>query len=245
MTRRKTSWKAFTEPQVLKPLLIINIFNVVQILSGTYLIVFYAVDILSHIDNLKIDGFLAAVLTACVRFTFTILASVLLGVIGRRPLAMASGLGTAVSALCLGSFLYLQDDCRSSSYVTALFAFLYVAANTLGFMILPGVMLGELLPSRVRGIAGGVTFMLFNFLLFGTAKVFPLAKAQMGVHGVFWSFGAISLLASVFLFLTLPETKGVTLSRIEDYFAEEGFLWVRRSKEWGRKVKKSGGTDKV
>lgn len=111
-------------------------------------------------------------------------------------------------------------------------------------MILPGVMLGELLPSRVRGLAGGVTFMLFNFLLFGTAKVFPFAKAQMGIHGVFWFFGAVSLLASVFLFLTLPETKGVTLSRIEDYFAEKNFLWARRSEQWEGKVKK-GASDKV
>lgn len=245
ITHRKASWRSFAEPQVLKPFLIINIFNIIQILSGTYLIVFYAVDILSHIDNLKIDGFLAAVLTACVRFVFTIFASILLGVIGRRTLALSSGVGTAISALCLGSFLYLQEECRSSGYVSALFAFLYVAANTLGFMILPGVMLGELLPARVRGIAGGITFMLFNFVLFGTAKLFPFVKAQIGVHGVFWFFGAVSLLASVFLFLTLPETKGVTLTQIEDYFSEKNFLWVKRSEKWERKVKRRAATDRV
>lgn len=245
ITRCKTSWKAFTEPQVLKPFLIINIFNIVQILSGTYLIVFYAVDILSHIENLKIDSFLAAVLTACVRFIFTILASILLGIIGRRTLALSSGIATAFSAICLGTFLYVQDDCSSSGYISALLTFFYVAANTLGFMILPGVMLGELLPSRVRGIAGGVTFMLFNLFLFGTSKIFPFAKTQMGIHGVFWFFGTISLFASIFLFLTLPETKGITLSQIEDYFAGKNFLWVRRSDEWVGKVKKSKTSDKV
>lgn len=103
-------------------------------------------------------------------------------------------------------------------------------------MILPGVMLGELLPSRVRGLAGGVTFMLFNFFLFGTAKVFPFVKTQIGIYGVFWFFGGVSLLASVFLFLTLPETKGVSLSQIEDYFAEKNFLWVRRSEKWNGKL---------
>lgn len=245
ITRRRTSLSAFIEPQVLKPFLIINIFNIVQILSGTYLIVFYAVDILSHIDNLKIDSFLAAVFTACVRFVFTILASILLGVVGRRTLALSSGLGTAISAVCLGSFLYLQEGCGSSGYLSAIFAFLYVAANTLGFMILPGVMLGELLPLRVRGIAGGITFMLFNFLLFGTAKFFPLAKAQVGMHGVFWFFGVVSLLASVFLYLTLPETKGVSLSQIEDYFSEKNFLWVKRSEEWEKKVKNDNTSNKV
>lgn len=80
--------------------------------------------------------------------------------------------------------------------------------------------------------------MLFNLVLFATAKVFPLAKTQIGVHGVFWGFGAVALVASVFLFLTLPETKGVTLSEIEDYFAEKNFLWVGR-------VKRGNGSDKV
>lgn len=165
--------------------------------------------------------------------------------IGRRTLALGSGLATAVSAICLGTFLYLQEDCSSSSYISALFTFLYVATNTLGFMILPGVMLGELLPSRVRGMAGGLTFMLFNFLLFGTAKLFPFAKTQMGIHGVFWLFGAVSLLASVFLFLTLPETKGVTLSEIEDYFSEKNFLWINRSEKWEKNVRKEGASDRV
>lgn len=106
--KSKTSFKTLLEPQVLKPLLIINVFNIVQVFSGTYLIVFYAVDIISHIGNENIDSFLAAVFTAGVRFLFTILASVLLAFVGRRTLALNSGIGTAVSAGCLGTFLYFQ-----------------------------------------------------------------------------------------------------------------------------------------
>lgn len=106
----------------------------------------------------------------------------------------------------------------------------YIAANTVGFMILPGVMLGELLPARVRGVAGGLTFMVFHALLFGTAKLFPLAKDSVGVHGIFWIFGGSSLVASMFLYLVLPETKGVTLGQIEDYFSEKNVLWVTRDK---------------
>ncbi|CAH2014716.1 unnamed protein product [Acanthoscelides obtectus] len=73
--------------------------------------------------------------------------------------------------------------------------------------------------------------MIFNLLLFGVAKVFPLTKASIGVSGVFWIFGGVSFIACIFLWLTLPETKALTLSEIEDYFKNEGLLWKRTSRK--------------
>uniref|UniRef100_W4VRX6 Putative sugar transporter n=1 Tax=Phaedon cochleariae TaxID=80249 RepID=W4VRX6_PHACE len=235
-TRRKTTLATLLQPEVAKPLIIVNLFNTMQILSGTYLIVFYAVDILKHVQGgNSLDNFLAAVLTACVRFIFSVMASFLLALVGRRMLAMISGLGTAISALFLGAFLH--QNCQGLDYIPALFVLIYVAANTLGFMILPGVLISELFPTKIRGLAGGLTFMLFNFTLFGVAKVFPYVKSMIGISGVFWIFGLVSLGASLFLYLSLPETRGRTLSEIEDYFQQEGFLWVGRDKRWEKKVK--------
>lgn len=39
------------DPGVLKPLIIIGIFNILQLSSGTYIIVFYAVDIIKEIGE--------------------------------------------------------------------------------------------------------------------------------------------------------------------------------------------------
>ncbi|KAJ8959904.1 hypothetical protein NQ318_011641 [Aromia moschata] len=232
---QRTTLRTLLQPEVIKPFVIINVFNTMQILSGTYVIVFYAVDILTHVQGEEsVDHFLAAVLTACVRFIFTILASCLLTMIGRRTLAMTSGLGTAISALGLGTLLH--QNCQDSGYIAAVFLLVYVAVNTLGFMILPGVLLGELFPAKIRGLAGGLTFLLFNLILFGVAKVFPLINSLVGMEGVFWIFGTASVVASLFLYLTLPETKTKTLSQIEDYFHQDNLLWVTRDKNWERKI---------
>ncbi|XP_023016449.2 solute carrier family member pippin isoform X1 [Leptinotarsa decemlineata] len=239
---KKTTFATLFQPEVLKPLIIINVFNVMQILSGTYLVVFYAVDILNHVQGgASLDNFLAAVLTAGVRFIFSLMSSFLLALVGRRFLAMTSGLGTAISALFLGTFLH--QNCQGLDYIPALFILIYVAANTLGFLTLPGVLLGELFPAKVRGLAGGITFMLFNFMLFAVAKVFPFVKNSVGISGVFWIFGLTSLVASLFLFLTLPETKSRSLSEIEDYFQQKGFLWVRKDK-WEEKKGRNRETEK-
>lgn len=228
--------KIFLKPQILKPFIIINVFNFMQTLSGTYLVVFYAVDIISQLTD-SVDSFLAAVLTAGIRFIFSVVSSILLAMIGRRVLALTSGLGTAFSAIGLGLYIsYCNlNDLEYSIEIPAITLILYVTLNTLGFMILPGVMLGELYPTRVRGIAGGLTFMIFNITLFVAAKTFPYLKNSIGIEGIFYLFGISSLVACVFLYLSLPETKGRTLNQIEDYFLEKNLLWVTRDKNWERK----------
>ncbi|KAL3269227.1 hypothetical protein HHI36_008308 [Cryptolaemus montrouzieri] len=222
-------WKTLLQPEVLKPFIIMNVFNLLQILSGTYLVVFYAVDILKQIKSLSFDHFLAAVWTAIARFIFTILAIILLGVVGRRSLALSSGIGTSITALFFASFEYLS--CQQGEYFAAFSILLYVAINTVGFMILPGVLIGELFPAKIRGFAGGLTFMIFHFAMFVSAKIFPLIKQTIGVYGVFCMFGISSILASIFLYLMLPETKGKSLGDIEDYFQQKNILWVTRKKK--------------
>lgn len=208
-----------------------------QTLSGTYLIVFYAVDIISHIGEDIVDNFLAAVLTAGVRFVFAIVSSILLAIIGRRALAIGSGLGTAITTLTLALYLFWCNHVGSSYSIEipAACILLYVATNTVGFMVLPGILLGELFPAKIRGMLGGITFMIFHITLFCAAKTFPFIKRSIGIDGIFWLFGGSSLLASVFLYLVLPETKGRSLSQIEDYFLEKNIMWVTRDKEWERK----------
>lgn len=41
------------DPGVLKPLIIINVFNAFQVTSGTYIVIFYAVDMIKDIGEKK------------------------------------------------------------------------------------------------------------------------------------------------------------------------------------------------
>ncbi|KAF2901970.1 hypothetical protein ILUMI_04219 [Ignelater luminosus] len=222
-------WKSFFSPQVLKPFIIVNIFSFLQTFSGVYLFVFYAVEIISHMGGENINEFFAAVLTAGVRFIFTVIASVLLAFVGRRSIGLGSALGTGISALCLSMFLY--SDCKSNSYFAAICLLFYVAANTVGLLVLPGVMIGEMFPVRVRGLAGSLTFTFFNLSVFGTAKIFPLLKRILGIHGFFLLFGTASLLAGLFIYCAVPETKGKSLNEIEDYFLQDNLMWVTRNRK--------------
>ncbi|KAF7391381.1 hypothetical protein HZH66_009861 [Vespula vulgaris] len=230
--RVSSTWSTIVSPNVLKPLSIINIFNALQLSSGTYVIVFYAVDLVRDVGGKNVDSYLAAIITALTRFLFCLLACVLLLKIGRRSLAIFSAIGTSLASLVLVAYtLIRKEESDVDAYVLGICLFAYVGANTVGLFTLPGLMIGELLPQNARGIAGGFNFFIFNFLLFLATKSFPTINNAVGITGAFAIFGTSALLEAAFVYVALPETKNRTLEEIEDYFQQSNLLWITRSRE--------------
>lgn len=202
-----------------------------MILSGTYLIVFYAVDIISEFGT-DVNSMTAAVYTAVTRLLFTVTACFMLYHLNRRTLSILSGFGSGLSTTILAIFTYSrlgQPKSSADTVVPAICILCYIAANT-NFMIMPGVMVGELLPAQIRGRVAGYIFTGFNFFFFVVAKVFPYVSQRLKSHGVFMMFGIASFGASLVMYLFLPETKGKTLGEIEDYFQEKNWFWIARNK---------------
>ncbi|XP_047354532.1 facilitated trehalose transporter Tret1-2 homolog [Vespa velutina] len=229
--RVSSTLSIIVSPNVLKPLSIINIFNALQLSSGTYVIVFYAVDLVGDIGGKSVDSYVAAIITALTRFFFSLLACVLLLKIGRRSLGIFSAIGTSLASLVLVAYTSLKsEESDMDAYVLGICLFAYVGANTVGLFTLPGLMIGELLPQNARGIAGGFNFFIFNFLLFLATKSFPTINNAVGITGAFAIFGISALLEAIFVYVALPETKNRTLEEIEDYFKQSNLLWITRSR---------------
>lgn len=137
-------------------------------------------------------------MTAIIRFIFSIVSCIVLLKMGRRPLGIISALGTSLASLTLAGYMIARKegssvdvsillcfvlqfaynasiklDGRFQAYVLAVCLLFYVGANTVGLLTLPGLMTGELMPLRARGIGGGCIFFVFNLLLFFITKCFP------------------------------------------------------------------------
>uniref|UniRef100_A0A2M4AEJ1 Putative facilitated trehalose transporter tret1-2 protein isoform x1 n=1 Tax=Anopheles triannulatus TaxID=58253 RepID=A0A2M4AEJ1_9DIPT len=225
-------WHSLKEIALIKPLVIINGFHVLQILSGTYLVVFYAVDLISDLGGSDINSIQAAVLTAIVRLAFTFLYCFLLLLMPRRSMVCISGLISGASCIAIAIFMYVRSGEAAApydTYIAATLILIYIGSNT-GFLTMPGIMIGELLPAKIRGQIAGYLFTVFNLLLFGVAKGFPHAKALFKTQGLFVMFGVASFGASLLMYLLLPETKGRTLHDIEDYFGQRNWLWMNRQR---------------
>lgn len=226
-------WKTISAISSIKPLFIVNAFYILQVFSGSYLVVFYAVDILQDFQSEQINVLTAAVYIGLLRMSFCAMYCVLVMKMPRRPLSVMCTAGSGMAAGILAIHLYIRVDSPKTgmdTFIAAMCILFYMAFNT-GLLPLPGIMTGELLPAKVRSLMAAYIYCLFSLVLFGSAKIFPYFKECLKIYGVFGLFSISSFLAAFLCLLLLPETKTMTLGEIEDYFGEKNWLWSRRNKD--------------
>ncbi|CAO1310729.1 unnamed protein product [Diamesa hyperborea] len=215
---------ALLEPSCLKPFGILVMYFMMYQFSGVNTITFYAVEIFRDVGT-TMDKNTCTILLGVIRFIFTIIACIALRRCGRRPLTFISGIGCGVTMIGLGTYMKFKYDWDSQeippvhTWIPVACIFLFTITCTLGFLVVPWVMIGELYPMKVRGVVGGFTTCAAHSFVFIVVKTYPLLVSGFEKHGTFILYGCISLLGTVFLYLWLPETKGKTLQEIEDYFS--------------------------
>lgn len=181
---------------------------------------------------MQISTMQSAVITALIRLLLTVVYCYLLLKCQRRMLYLSSCFFSGVFALLLAGFLYYKGDVEKSFddlIVIGVLMLLYISFNS-PLMLVPGIMVGELLPLRVRHWSG-VIFTAFNLMLFGITKIFPVLQSLMRSRGLFVMFGCSSLSAAMLFYWLLPETKNRTLNDIEDYYSQSNWIWQARPKK--------------
>ncbi|XP_033336525.2 facilitated trehalose transporter Tret1 isoform X2 [Megalopta genalis] len=215
--KKESLLKALHMPSVWKPFLILLVFFALQQMSGIYIILFYAVNVLKDIDiNINVDEDTASVGIGVIRLFASIAGAGLANSFGRKVLAFISGLGMAVSAVGVA----LTFRFKLPSIISLVCVGGHVGSSMLGFLTLPWVMTSELYPLRFRGPLGGITTSLAQLLTFGTIKLYPDLR-RAGIEVVMWTFAAASILGTMFAVLILPETRGRSLDQIESQFSSK------------------------
>lgn len=226
-TKRLTGFKetitAVMSPSSLKPFGILFTYFMIYQWGGVNTITFYAVQVFKE-SGTDMDEYLATITLGVVRLVSTVIACIALRRYGRRPLTLISAVGCSVTMLCLGTYMYLQEGWTAAgvepvaTFFPVACIFIFTITCTLGFLVVPWVMIGEVYPIQVRGIVGGLTTCSAHLFVFSVVKTFPLLQDNLSNHGTFWLYGAISVIGIIFFYLCLPETKGRSLQEIEDYF---------------------------
>ncbi|XP_034938064.1 facilitated trehalose transporter Tret1-like isoform X2 [Chelonus insularis] len=215
---------ALLQPNALKPFTLLFFYFLIYQWSGTNAVTFYAVDIFQQ-SGATMNKYLATTILGIVRLLSTILACVLCRKCGRRPLTMISSLGCGLSMLGLGGYMWMNVYWKANNilpswtWIPVLCIFSYTIACTIGFLVIPWVMIGEVYPVQVRGIIGGLTTMSAHGFIFMVVKTFPFLRATLTEHGTFLLYGFISFFGTFYFYICLPETKNRTLQEIEDYFS--------------------------
>lgn len=88
-----------------------------------------------------------------------------------------------------------------------------------GFGPIPNILCSEIFPTSVRGLCIGICAAA----MWGTNVIvtysFPIVNQALGLQGAFGIFAIVSVVAWIFVFLKVPETKGLPLEIISEFFA--------------------------
>ncbi|XP_023947081.1 facilitated trehalose transporter Tret1 [Bicyclus anynana] len=215
--------KALLSPSTLKPFGILAVYFFIYQWCGVNTITFYAVEVFEA-SGAQLDKYWLTISMGVLRVIFTVVGCILCRRCGRRPLTFVSAIGCGSTMITLAVYLYFVQYWKDNnlppqqSWIPVASLYLFTIFCTLGYLIVPWIMIGEVYPTQVRGVVGGMTTCAAHLSIFSVVKTFPYIKYGIHDYGTFGLYGVISLAGLVFFYIFLPETKGRTLQEIEDYF---------------------------
>jgi len=196
-----------------RPLIIAVLLMAFSQFSGINAIMYYSTKIFATAGVAVKDSFTSSVIIGLVNVVFTFVAISLVDKAGRRALLLV-GLAIQVVALGLVGWMF-HNGYSGLPLLLAILA--YIGAFGMALGPIPWILCSEIFPTRVRGRAMSLATFVIWSSCYIVAQTFPMLNdnPRIGPALTFWVYGACSLAGLIFVFSSVPETKGRSLEDIE------------------------------
>ena len=198
--------------------------SVFQQFVGINVVLYYATDIFKGMGLTTNVSLFQTIIVGVVNLTFTVVAVLTVDRFGRKPLQIIGALVMAVSMIAMGT-----DFSLGGKGMVALTCMLvYTAGFAVSWGPVTWVLLSEIFPNQIRGKAMAVAVAaqwIANYLVSWT---FPILDnnpylVEHFKHGfAYWIYGVMGILAALFMWRVVPETKGRTLEQMETVWLTAG-----------------------
>lgn len=188
-----------------------------QQLSGINAVIFYAASIFKMAGS-SVDENLCSIIIGIVNFISTFIATVIIDRLGRKVLLYISSTAMICTLVTLGAYFYMMDsgaDISSYGWLPLACLVIYVLGFSIGFGPIPWLMLGEILPSKIRGTAAALGTGFNWSCTFIVTKTFHNIIDTINMSGTMWLFAVICIIGLFFVIFCVPETQGKSLEDIE------------------------------
>lgn len=237
----RASWGEVFARSVRKPLMVGVGLAVAQQLTGINAIIYYADTIFAKAGFSTPADQAAATTWAIggVNVLATLIAVAYVDRFGRRPLLLAGLVGMASSLFTVGIAFHYMDGADTSGAGTggpttagivtlvALVVFIASFAFSLGPVV--WTVINEIFPNRVRGRAVAFATAVNWGAAFLVSEFFLTLLDWVGSTGTFWLFALFAVIAFVWIYRKVPETKGRTLEEIERVWDDDDPVAAQRA----------------
>jgi SP family xylose:H+ symportor-like MFS transporter len=194
-----------------------------QQLIGINVVLYYAPKIFQNTGT-KLDiSLLQTILVGAVNLLFTVIAIFTVDKLGRKPLLISGGLIMGIAMAAIGFTFY----CDKMGIAALIFILLYIAGFAMSWGPVMWVLLSEIFPNSIRSAMSLATATVWITDLI-ISWSFPVLDDNTWLtekfhHGfAYWIYALICILAVIFVWKKVPETKGKTLEQIEKLVSKRG-----------------------
>ncbi|XP_057500846.1 monosaccharide-sensing protein 2-like [Actinidia eriantha] len=217
------------EPGVKHALVVGVGLQILQQFSGINGVLYYTPQILEQagvgilLSNLGIRPDSASLLISAIT-TLLMLPSIgvamrLMDIAGRRCLLLSTlpVLLLSLIILVLGNVVHMASVVHA--VISTISVVIYFCTFVMGFGPIPNILCAEIFPTRVRGLCIAICALTFWIGDIIVTYTLPVMLTSIGLGGVFGMYAIVCTLAWFFVFLKVPETKGMPLEVITEFFA--------------------------
>jgi MFS transporter, SP family, arabinose:H+ symporter len=196
-----------------RPIVLMGILIAVfQQVTGINAILYYAPVIFKETGIDTAGSLLQTIGIGCVNVLATFIAIAWVDKVGRKRLLLYGSVCMGVSLLAVGlCFQYRFFD----YYIVLISMITYVSAFGATLGAVTWIVLSEIFPNRIRGLALSAATIALWIADFIVASTFPVMSDSLGTSSTLYIYALFCAVSFVYVLLKVPETKGKSLEEIE------------------------------
>ncbi|KAK6939116.1 Major facilitator, sugar transporter-like [Dillenia turbinata] len=222
-------WAALLEPGV-KHALIVGIgIQILQQFAGINGVMYYTPQILEQagvevlLENLGIGStstsFLISALTTLLMLPCIAVAMRLMDISGRRTLLLTTIPVLIVSLITLVISNVFDFGTVIHAVISTACVIIYFCTFVMAYGPIPNILCSEIFPTRVRGLCIAICALVYWICDIIVTYTLPVMLTSIGLAGIFGIYAVVCVVSFVFVYLKVPETKGMPLEVITEFFA--------------------------
>ena len=211
------AWAALREPGILKAVIIGSAIAILGQVMGVNAVLYYGPKIFA--DAGFQDPLFSTVLVGVVNMLTTVIALLIIDKVGRKQLVWWGVGGMIFCLLMIG--LYFLPSTNLPTWFMLTFFLLYVFCTAISISAVVFVLLSEMYPNRVRGLAmsiAGFALWIGTYLI---GQLTPWMLETLTPAGTFFLFAFMCFPYLLIMYRHVPDTTGKTLEEIEAYWKEK------------------------
>lgn len=217
----KSDWSVLLQPGILKAVIIGACIAILGQFMGVNAVLYYGPTIFEDAGLSGGDSLFYQVLIGLVNTLTTVLALFIIDKVGRKKLVYYGVSGMIVSLLLIGFYFLFGESLGISSIFLLVFFLLYIFCCAVSISAVIFVLLSEMYPTRVRGLAmsiAGFALWVGTYLI---GQLTPWMLQNLTPAGTFLLFAVMCVPYILIVWKLIPETAGKSLEEIERYWTSK------------------------